>query len=155
MRFYPSGRGGDITYHGPGQMVVYPIIDLKAWRRDIGLYLRALEHCLIETLLDFGIASGREPGATGVWVEGQKIAAIGVRSSQWVTSHGLALNVNTDLKYFDLIIPCGLHWRGVTSMSAVLGHPVEMAEVRSCFTGHFSRAFGRSFRMTQWDLGPQ
>jgi lipoate-protein ligase B len=146
VRVYPAGRGGDITYHGPGQMVAYPVLDLKVWHKDIHLYLRTLERCLVEMLLDFGIASETLPGATGVWVEGRKIAAIGVRTSRWVTSHGLALNVNTDLEYFDLIVPCGLVGRGVTSMGALLGQPLELSEVRSCFGRHFARAFGRSFR---------
>lgn len=144
VRVYPAGRGGDITYHGPGQLVVYPVLDLKAWHRDIHRYLRTLERCLVEMLLDFGISSETLPGATGVWVEGRKIAAIGVRTSRWVTSHGLALNVNTDLRYFDLIVPCGLVGRGVTSMAAQLGRPLDLSGVRSCFIRHFARVFGRS-----------
>ncbi len=135
--------------------MAYPILDLKAWRRDIGLYLRTLERCLIETLLDFGILSETLPGATGVWVEGRKIAAIGVRTSQWITSHGLALNVNTDLEYFNLIIPCGLPGVEVTSMATVLGHPLELIEVRSCFSGHFAQAFSRSFQVADWGQGFQ
>lgn len=146
VRVYPAGRGGDITYHGPGQLVVYPVLDLKAWHRDIHRYLRTLERCLVEMLSDFGIPSETLPGATGVWVEGRKIGAIGVRTSGWVTSHGLALNVNTDLRYFDLIVPCGLVGRGVTSMAAELGRSLELSEVRSCLIRHFARAFGRSFR---------
>ncbi|MCY3757302.1 MAG: lipoyl(octanoyl) transferase LipB [Acidobacteria bacterium] len=146
VRVYPAGRGGDITYHGPGQLVVYPVLDLKAWHRDIHRYLRTLERCLVEMLLDFGIPSETLPGATGVWVEGRKIGAIGVRTSNWVTSHGLALNVNTDLRYFDLIVPCGLVGRGVTSMAAQLGRSLELSEVRSCLIGHFARTFGRSLR---------
>ena len=147
LRVYPAGRGGDITYHGPGQLVVYPVLDLKAWHRDIHRYLRTLEHCLVEVLLDFGIPSETLPGATGVWVEGRKMGAIGVRTSSWVTSHGLALNVNTDLRYFDLIVPCGLVGRGVTSMAAQLGRSLKLSEVRSRFIHHFARAFGRSFRV--------
>ena len=151
VRVYPAGRGGDVTYHGPGQLVVYPVLDLKAWHRDIHRYLRTLERCLVEMLLDFGIPSETLPGATGVWVEGRKIGAIGVRTSNWVTSHGLALNVNTDLRYFDLIVPCGLVGRGVTSMAAQRGRPLELPEVRSCFVRHFARAFGRSFRVADWE----
>lgn len=147
VRVYPAGRGGDITFHGPGQLVVYPVLDLKAWHRDIHRYLRTLERCLVEMLSDFGIPSETLPGATGVWVEGRKIGAIGVRTSSWVTSHGLALNVNTDLRYFDLIVPCGLVGRGVTSMAAQLGRSLELSEVRSCLIYHFARAFGRSFRV--------
>lgn len=149
VRVYPAGRGGDITCHGPGQLVVYPVLDLKAWHRDIHQYLRTLERCLMETLSDFGIPSETLPGATGVWVEGRKIAAIGVRTSRWVTSHGLALNVNTDLRYFDLIVPCGLVGRGVTSMAAQLGRPLQLSEVRACFMARFGRAFGRSFRAAE------
>lgn len=147
VRVYPAGRGGDITYHGPGQLVVYPVLDLKGWHRDIHRYLRTLERCLVKMLLDFGILSETLPGATGVWVEGRKIGAIGVRTSSWVTSHGLALNVNTDLRYFDLIVPCGLVGRGVTSMAAQLGRSLELSEVRSRLIRHFARAFGRSFRV--------
>ncbi|MYC83244.1 MAG: lipoyl(octanoyl) transferase LipB [Acidobacteria bacterium] len=147
VRVYPAGRGGDITFHGPGQLVVYPVLDLKAWHRDIHRYLRTLERCLVEMLSDFGIPSETLPGATGVWVEGRKIGAIGVRTSSWVTSHGLALNVNTDLRYFDLIVPCGLVGRGVTSMAAQLGRSLELSEVRSCLIYHFARVFGRSFRV--------
>jgi lipoate-protein ligase B len=147
VRVYPAGRGGDITYHGPGQLVVYPVLDLKAWHRDIHRYLRTLERCLVEMLRDYGIPSETLPDATGVWVEGRKIGAIGVRTSSWVTSHGLALNVNTDLRYFDLIVPCGLVGRGVTSMAAQLGQQLDLSEVRSCFIRHFARAFGRSIRV--------
>lgn len=151
VQVYPSGRGGDITYHGPGQLVVYPVVDLKEWYRDIHRYLRTLERCLVGLLLDFGIVSEMLPDATGVWVEGRKIAAIGVRTSRWVTSHGLALNVNTDLRNFDLIVPCGLVGRGVTSMAAQLGCSLELSRVRSCFIAHFARAFGRHFRADQSD----
>src|SRR5581483_9288969 len=100
ITFYPTDRGGDVTYHGPGQLVGYPILDLKEWKRDVGAYVRAIEQTIIETLADFGIVAGRIPKLTGVWVEGRKIAAIGVHLSRWVTSHGFALNVNTDLSYF-------------------------------------------------------
>ncbi|MEZ5352759.1 MAG: lipoyl(octanoyl) transferase LipB [Bryobacteraceae bacterium] len=103
-----TDRGGDVTYHGPGQIVGYPILDLKAWKRDVGAYLRAIEQVLIDALADFGIAAGREQGMTGVWVQGRKVAAIGVHLSRWVTSHGFALNVDTDLDYFRYIVPCGL-----------------------------------------------
>jgi len=151
VRFYLTGRGGDITYHGPGQLVVYPIINLKTWYKDITLYLRTLELCIIKTLSDFGIESGRLPGVTGVWVDGRKIAAIGVRTSQWVTSHGLALNVNTDLHYFDLIVPCGLSSKAVTTMAELLGEPPDLVEVRSCFSAHFSREFGRSIQVSNRD----
>ena len=147
VTYCETDRGGDITYHGPGQMIAYPILDLKGLRRDIDWYLRSLEECIIETLLDLGIQSKRVAGATGVWVDGEKIAAIGVRTSQWVTSHGIALNVNTDLDYFDLIVPCGLRSRGVTSLSKLLGSRAPgLREVKSRFILHFGRIFGRSTR---------
>jgi lipoyl(octanoyl) transferase len=143
--YWETDRGGDITYHGPGQMIAYPILDLKGLRRDIDWYLRSLEECIIETLVDFGIQGDRVAGATGVWVGDEKIAAIGVRTSQWVTSHGVALNVDTDLDYFDLIVPCGLRSRGVTSLSRILGSRAPgLHEVKSRFTDHFGRIFGRS-----------
>jgi len=147
--YWETDRGGDITYHGPGQMIAYPILDLKGLRRDIDWYLRRLEECIIETLADFGIPSGRVAGATGVWVGDEKIAAIGVRTSQWVTSHGIALNVYTDLDYFDLIVPCGLRSRGVTSLSKLLGSKApELGKVKSRFMDHFGRIFGRSIQET-------
>jgi lipoate-protein ligase B len=148
--YYETDRGGDITYHGPGQMIAYPILDLKRLRRDIDWYLRSLEGCIIETLVDFGIQSERVAGATGVWIGDEKIAAIGVRTSQWVTSHGIALNVNTDLDYFGLIVPCGLRSRGVTSLSRLLeGRAPGLQEVKSRFILHFGRIFGRSTRQTE------
>jgi lipoyl(octanoyl) transferase len=149
VTYCETDRGGDITYHGPGQLVAYPILDLKRLRRDIDWYLRNLEECIIETLLDFGIQSKRVAGATGVWVGDEKIAAIGVRTSQWVTSHGIALNVNTELDYFDLIVPCGLRSRGVTSLSMLLGSRAPgLREVKSRFILHFGQVFGRSTRET-------
>lgn len=144
-----TDRGGDITYHGPGQMIAYPILDLKNLHRDIDWYLRNLEECIIETLVDFGVHSERVSGATGVWVGDEKIAAIGVRTSQWVTSHGIALNVHTDLDYFDLIVPCGLRSRGVTSLSRILGSRAPgLHEVKSRFILHFGRIFDRSMHET-------
>src|SRR5215467_14641883 len=104
--FYPADRGGDVTYHGPGQLVGYPILDLREWKRDVHAYVRGLEQCIIDTLADYGIAAGRIPKLTGVWVDDRKIAAIGVHLSRWVTSHGFALNVSTDLRYFQYIVPC-------------------------------------------------
>ena len=150
VSYCETDRGGDITYHGPGQMIVYPILDLKGLRRDIDWYLRTLEQCNhLKTLTDFGVHSERVAGATGVWVGAEKIAAIGVRTSQWVTSHGIALNVDTDLGYFDLIVPCGLRSRGVTSLSKLLGSRAPgLREVKSRFIVHFGRTFGRSIRQT-------
>ena len=137
--FYPTDRGGDVTYHGPGQLVGYPIVDLREWKRDVGAYVRAIEQCIIDTLADYGIAAGRIPKLTGVWVDDRKIAAIGVHLSRWVTSHGFALNVNTDLSYFQYIIPCGLT-KPVTSMAA-LGVRAGLGEVSECFARHFGRIF--------------
>ena len=138
-----TDRGGDITYHGPGQFVAYPIMDLKAWRRDVGLYLRALEDCVVATLEDFGIQARRIPGMTGTWVGDKKIASIGIRTSQWVTSHGLALNVNSDLSFFNFIVPCGLKSRSVTSMVEILGRAVDLESVKARFCLHFSSVFER------------
>jgi lipoyl(octanoyl) transferase len=139
IAFHPTDRGGDITYHGPGQLVGYPILDLRAWRRDVGAYVRAIEQVLIDTLADYGITAGRIPGLTGVWVGERKIAAIGVHISRWVTSHGFALNVNTDLRYFQYIVPCGLT-RPVTSMEQC-GVEASPEGVASRLAGHFGRVF--------------
>ena len=139
IAFYPTDRGGDVTYHGPGQLVGYPIIDLRDWKRDVGAYVRAVEQAIIDTLAEYGIAAGRIPKLTGVWVGERKIAAIGVHLSRWVTSHGFALNVATDLSYFQYIVPCGLT-RPVTSMAA-LGVRATLEEVGQVLAGHFGRVF--------------
>ncbi|MDR3699882.1 MAG: lipoyl(octanoyl) transferase LipB [Candidatus Sulfopaludibacter sp.] len=139
IAFYPTDRGGDVTYHGPGQLVGYPILDLKDWKRDVGAYVRGIEQTIIDTLAEFGIGAGRVPKLTGVWVDGRKIAAIGVHLSRWVTSHGFALNVNTDLSYFQYIVPCGLT-KPVTSM-AQLGVRVTLEEVSQILAVHFGRVF--------------
>src|SRR5438477_9253567 len=118
ISLHETDRGGDITYHGPGQIVGYPIVDLREWKRDVVAYVRAIEQVIIEALADFGIAAGRVSGMTGVWTKEKKIAAIGVHISRWVTSHGFALNVITDLSYFQYIVPCGLV-KPVTSMAAL------------------------------------
>jgi lipoyl(octanoyl) transferase len=141
ISFFPTDRGGDVTYHGPGQLVGYPILDLRDWRRDVGAFVRALEQCIIDALADFGITAGRIAGLTGVWVGERKIAAIGVHISRWVTSHGFALNVSTDLSYFQYIVPCGLT-KPVTSMAA-LGARAEVAEVGRALAAHFGRIFDR------------
>jgi lipoyl(octanoyl) transferase len=139
ISFYPTDRGGDVTYHGPGQLVGYPILDLREWSRDVGAYVRAIEQAIIDTLADFGIAAGRIPKLTGVWVGEQKIAAIGVHISRWVTSHGFALNVTTDLSYFQYIVPCGLT-KPVTSM-ARLGAAADLQEVSRSLAAHFGQVF--------------
>jgi len=139
ISFFPTDRGGDVTYHGPGQLVAYPILDLREWQRDVGAFVRAVEQTIIDTLADYGIEAGRIPKLTGVWVGGRKIAAIGVHISRWVTSHGLALNVNTDLSYFQYIVPCGLT-KPVTSM-VQLGVRVTLEEVSRTLAAHFGRVF--------------
>ena len=140
---FETGRGGDVTYHGPGQLVGYPIFDLNPGRRDVHRYVRDIEQALIDAVATFGIAAGRVEGLTGIWVGNDKLAAIGVRISRWITSHGFALNVSTDLSHFDLIVPCGIEGRGVTSMDRLLGRPVSMAEVETAveaaFLAHFAR----------------
>lgn len=140
VSFYPTDRGGDITYHGPGQVVGYPILDLKDWKRDVVGYVRALEHTLIDALADLGLVCRREPGKTGVWTDAGKIAAIGVHVSRWVTSHGFALNVTTDLSYFRHIVPCGLA-EPVTSTEA-LGVQAGWGEVVAAVVRNFGRVFG-------------
>jgi lipoyl(octanoyl) transferase len=144
--FHKINRGGDITYHGPGQVVGYPILDLDNFFTDIHKYLRFLEEMVIRTLADFGLEGTRSKGETGVWLdvgtpEARKICAMGVRASRWVTMHGFALNVNTDLSYFDLMIPCGIKGKGVTSMSAELGRHVPMLDVKNRLKDHFETLF--------------
>ncbi len=136
-----TDRGGDITFHGPGQLVGYPILDLTEHRRDIHWYLRQLEESLIRTLADFGIRAGRQDGLTGVWIGDEKVAAIGVKVSRWVTMHGFALNVTTDLRYFDYIVPCGIHGKRVTSMERLLGRSLSLDEVADAFVRAFSEVF--------------
>lgn len=137
-----SGRGGDVTYHGPGQLVGYPILNL-AEQPDLHLYLRHLEELMIRVLKDFGIESDRKAGLTGVWVGDEKAGAIGVRVSRWITSHGFALNVNTDLKYFQYIVPCGIRQHGVTSIQKILGKEIPMEDVRRSITRRFEEIFQR------------
>ena len=141
VEIHETGRGGDVTYHGPGQIVGYPILDLNPDRRDVHRYVRDLEEVLIRTAADFGIAAGRVAGLTGVWVGNEKLAAIGVRIARWITSHGFALNVSTNLDYFGLIVPCGIADRGVTSLSRLLGRPVELDIVEEAVASHFSNVF--------------
>lgn len=144
---HEAGRGGDVTYHGPGQLVGYPILDLAPDRRDLHRYVRDLEETLIRTVARFGIEAGRVQGLTGVWVGREKVAAIGVRISRWITSHGFALNVAPDLAYFDLIVPCGISDRGVTSMARLTGRPLTPDEVAPVVAAEFGAVFGRIFAM--------
>ena len=142
-----TDRGGDVTFHGPGQLVGYPILDLDRFFTDIGRYLRTLEQVIIRTCASYGIVAGRVPGRTGVWVEAgtpneRKICAMGIRCSRWVTMHGFALNVNTELDFFDGIVPCGISDRGVTSLAEELGRKVDEAEVRSRVTDFLGDEFG-------------
>ncbi len=146
-----SDRGGDITFHGPGQLVAYPIVDLRAAGLGVAGYVRALEQVVIQTLAGYGIHGGREDGLTGVWVDGAKVAAIGVRVSRpggpagaWVTSHGLALNIDVDLSWFERIIPCGIASRGVTNMAVLLSAAPSLEDVAGRLARCFGEAFGRS-----------
>ncbi len=144
--FYKINRGGDITYHGPGQIVGYPILDLENFFTDIHKYLRFLEEVIIMTIADFGLKGTRSEGETGVWLDvgtpfARKICAMGVRASRWVTMHGFALNVNADLGYFDHIIPCGIRGKAVTSMHVELGHSLDEAVVKAAIIKHFTALF--------------
>jgi lipoyl(octanoyl) transferase len=138
---FDTGRGGDVTYHGPGQLVGYPIIDLKPDRCDVHKYVRDIEEVMIRAAAAFGVEADRMPGLTGAWVGNEKLAAIGVRISKWVTSHGFAFNVNTALKHFDFIVPCGITDKGVTSLQELLGRPVAMDEVEAAVEAAFRSVF--------------
>ncbi len=146
--FFKINRGGDITFHGPGQLVGYPILDLDQFFTDIHKYLRFLEEAVILTLAEYGIVAGRIDGLTGVWLDvddasrARKICALGVKCSRWVTMHGFAFNVNTDLNYFKNIIPCGIDDKAVTSLATELGHPVDMEEVKGKMRKHLQELFG-------------
>jgi lipoyl(octanoyl) transferase len=143
IELFETGRGGDVTYHGPGQLVGYPILDLKPDRQDLHRYLRDLEEMLIGVLGEFGLRGGRKPGLTGVWVGDRKLAAIGVRvSSGWITSHGFALNVATDLSFFGAIVPCGIRDHGVGSISQELGRDVLLADAEAAVVRQMERVFG-------------
>jgi lipoyl(octanoyl) transferase len=139
IELHETDRGGDVTYHGPGQIVAYPIVDLREWKRDVGAFVRAIEQVLIDTLTDFGIEGRRIAKLTGVWVEERKIAAIGIHLSRWISTHGWALNVSTDLRYFRYIVPCGLA-RPVTSM-AELGVQADPEDVKAALARHFGKTF--------------
>jgi lipoyl(octanoyl) transferase len=147
VELFETGRGGDVTYHGPGQLVGYPILDLKPDRKDLHRYLRDLEEVLLRVLRSYGIHGSRASGFTGVWTPQGKVAAIGVRvSSGWITSHGFAFNVNTDLSYFGTIVPCGIRDREVASLAGLLGAPIPMAEVMDRTAEAMARVFGRRLR---------
>lgn len=147
VEFYKTNRGGDITYHGPGQIVGYPILDLEYFVTDLGKYMRNLEEVIIRTLQHYGIEAGRLSGSTGVWLDAdqpgkaRKICAMGVRCSRWVTMHGFAFNINNDLKYFDYIVPCGITDKSVTSLSKELGRAVNEDEVKQLLIEHFEKVF--------------
>jgi lipoyl(octanoyl) transferase len=163
VSFFETDRGGDITYHGPGQLVGYPILNLAEIRRDVAWYMRSLEEAMIRATRDFGISSRRVPGRTGVWVDvavgpggarpgeievdEEKLAAIGVHLSRWVTSHGFAFNVSTDLRYFDLIVPCGIAGKRATSLEKLLGHSVGMKEVSPRITAHMGELLDIDLRV--------
>ena len=153
VSFFETDRGGDITYHGPGQIVGYPIVNLAEIRRDVAWYMRSLEEAMIRATAEFGIPSRRVAGRTGVWVDApaesggeEKLAAIGVHLSRWVTSHGFAYNVSTDLRYFDLIVPCGIAGKRATSLEKLLGHSVKMEEVSPRIAAHFGELLGLELR---------
>ena len=155
VTFVKTNRGGDITYHGPGQIVGYPILDLEYFFTDLGKYMRSLEEVMIRMLKRYGITAGRLPGSTGVWLDAdvpgkaRKICAMGVRCSRWVTMHGFALNVNTDLNYFNYIVPCGITDKSVTSMQKELGHIVDEQEVKDMLREEFAHVFEAEILMGQ------
>ncbi len=152
--YYHINRGGDITYHGPGQIVGYPIIDLENFFTDIHKYMRLLEEAVIETVGEFGVSAGRIPGLTGVWINhdekesARKICALGVKTSRWVTMHGFALNVNTDLNYFSHIVPCGIDDKEVTSLQKELGQAVDLAEVEEILKSKIAVLFGMKLELS-------
>ncbi len=143
VALFETGRGGDVTYHGPGQVIGYPIIDLSPDRRDVHRYVRDLEDVMISTCADYSVAAQRIPGMSGCWVGEGKIGAVGVRIARWVTSHGFAFNVATDLDAFDLIVPCGITDRSVTSLAAELGHEVPVPDVMDRLAADFATVFER------------
>lgn len=144
VEVFESGRGGDVTYHGPGQLVGYPIVDLRPDRCDVHRYVRDLEQMLIRAVARFNVVADRMPGLTGIWVGDRKLAAIGVRIARWITSHGFALNVTTKLEHFDLIVPCGIADKGVTSLAQLTGQPVDIESVIPAITDAFASVFERT-----------
>jgi len=152
VEFHATDRGGDITYHGPGQIVGYPILNLHAIRRDVVWYVRMLEEAMIQATAELGVAANRVEGKTGIWVKSEnaeeKLAAIGVHISRWVTSHGFAYNVSTDLRYFDLIVPCGIADRKATSLEKLLGRSVKQEEIAPRIARHLGEVFGLELKET-------
>ncbi len=152
VQFFRTNRGGDITYHGPGQVVGYPVLDLEHYFTDLGRYMRSLEQVIIDTLADYGIEAARLEGATGVWLDpedpqrARKICAMGVKCSRWVTIHGFAFNVNVDLQYFDWIVPCGIRDKKVTSLDRELGYRPDIEEVKQRLKKHFGKVFLSNFK---------
>lgn len=147
ISYYEIDRGGDLTYHGPGQLVCYPVFDLNHYYKDTHKFLRNLEEAAILTLKDFGISSHRDEGYTGVWVGEEKICAIGIKISRWITMHGLALNINNELNYFDMIIPCGIFHKGVTSMKKLTGKRWEPGIISQKLLFHFNNIFGINIQL--------
>jgi lipoyl(octanoyl) transferase len=150
IAFFPINRGGDITYHGKGQITGYPIFDLEKFKPDIHWYMRTMEECVIKCIAEFGLKGGRIEGFSGVWLHTEtdfpkKISAQGVRCSRWITMHGFAFNVNTDLSFYDYIVPCGLEGKGVTSLQAELGYTLDMEEVKAKLLTHFAAEFGLEY----------
>ena len=150
ISIYKIGRGGDITYHGPGQLVGYPIIDLRERGRDISRYVWEIEEVIIRLLLEYDIKGVRLQGLRGVWVQNEKICAIGVQVRKWVTMHGFAFNINTNLAHFGYIVPCGIANKGVTSLSQILGYELDMGEVREKVVYHFGKVFGATIEMVEY-----
>lgn len=155
VQLQATNRGGDVTYHGPGQIVGYPILNLSNIKRDVGWYVRTLEEAMIRASADFAVRAFRVPGKTGIWVQvgggEEKLAAIGVHISRWVTSHGFAYNVSTDLRYFDLIVPCGIAGRKATSLEKLLGHSVSLDEVKPRLTHHLASLLSAELRLLTRD----
>jgi len=146
ISIHETGRGGDVTYHGPGQIVGYPIVDLRPDRCDVHRYVRDVEEVMIRVCADYGVSAARIKGLTGAWVGAEKIGAIGVRISRWITSHGFAFNVSTNLDHFRLIVPCGISDRGVTSLEKASGRRVPLTEVEEAFVSRFAETFGREVK---------